>query len=148
MDILLIVLLAGLLVFMFWNSRRRMQKMRAEQEEKRSQTVAGARVLLQGGLYGTIVSYDPEDLDRPAEVEIAPGVIIEVHSQAIVRIITEDAEGDVHTEADFTEANYAEAIAEADAEEIERIDEREILGEHERIDDPESKKPSDHRPDA
>lgn len=140
MDILLIVLLGGLLVFMFWNSRRRMQKMKAEQEEKRTQTVPGAKVLLQGGLFGTIVSYDPEDLDKPAEIEIAPGVVIEVHSQAILRIVSEDAEGDMHTEADFTEANYAEAIAESDVPEIERIDDPDT--------EATTKKPSDQRPDA
>ncbi len=45
------------------------------------------KVLLQGGLYGTIVSYDAEDLDAPALIEIAPGTVIEVHSQAILRIV-------------------------------------------------------------
>ena len=54
----LILLLAALLVFMFWSSRRRLQKQKAEQEERARQTVPGAEVLLQGGLYGTIVSYD------------------------------------------------------------------------------------------
>lgn len=84
----LLILLAALLVFMFWSSRRRQQKMKLEQEEKARQTVPGAEVLLQGGLYGTIVSYDPENLDQPAIVEIAPGVEIKVHSQAILRIVT------------------------------------------------------------
>ena len=87
-----IVLLVVLLVFMFWNSRRRMQKQKAEQEEKARQTVPGAEVLLQGGLYGTIVAYDPENLDQPALVEIAPGVEIKVHSQAILRVV-DPAEG-------------------------------------------------------
>ena len=66
----LIILLVVLLVFMFWSSRRRMAKQKAEQEAKARQTVPGAEVLLQGGLYGTIVSYDPENLDQPALVEI------------------------------------------------------------------------------
>ncbi len=48
----------------------------------------GAEVLLQGGLFGTIVEYDPTDLDKPAIVEIAPGVDIKVHSQAILRVVT------------------------------------------------------------
>lgn len=84
----LLILLAALLVFMFWSSRRRQQKMKAEQAEKAKQTVAGAEVLLQGGLYGTIVHYDPDNLDEPAIVEIAPGVEIKVHSQAILRVVT------------------------------------------------------------
>lgn len=83
----LFILLALLLVFMFYNSRKRMQKQKAELEAKGRQTVPGAEVLLQGGLYGTIVTYDPENLDQPAEVEIAPGTVIKVHSQAILRVV-------------------------------------------------------------
>jgi preprotein translocase subunit YajC len=88
----LFILLAVLLVFMFWNSRKRMQKQKLEQEAKARQTVPGAEVLLQGGLYGTIVAYDPENLDQPAEVEIAPGTVIKVHSQAILRVVEPVAE--------------------------------------------------------
>lgn len=84
----LIILLVVLLVFMFWSSRRRMAKQKLEQEERARNTVPGAEVLMQGGLYGKIVSYDPENLDQPAVVEIAPGVDIKVHSQAILRIVT------------------------------------------------------------
>ncbi len=84
---ILLVLAGALLVFMMFNSRKRMKKMKEEQEAKQSQTVPGAEVLLQSGIYGTIVSYNPEDLDAPAEVEIAPGVVIKAHSQAILRIV-------------------------------------------------------------
>jgi len=94
----LLILLAVLLVFMFWSSRRRMQKQKLEQEERARQTVPGAEVLLQGGLYGTIVSYDAENLDQPAIVELAPGVEIKVHSQAILRVVSPSA-GDVAGDA-------------------------------------------------
>ena len=87
MEILLFGLLAVLLVFMIFNTRKRTKQMKAEQEEKATKTVPGAKVLLQGGIYGTIVAYDPEDLDTPALVEIAPGTIIDVHSQAILRVV-------------------------------------------------------------
>ncbi|MCI1018161.1 preprotein translocase subunit YajC [Microbacterium sp. C5A9] len=87
MEILLFGLLAVLVVFMFVNGRKRQKQMKAEQEEKASKTVPGAKVLLQGGIYGTVVAYDHEDLDSPALVEIAPGTVIEVHSQAILRIV-------------------------------------------------------------
>ncbi|KJQ54739.1 preprotein translocase subunit YajC [Microbacterium sp. SA39] len=87
MEFLLFGLLAVLLVFMIFNTRKRTKQMKAEQEEKATKTVPGVKVLLQGGIYGTIVAYDPEDLDSPALVEIAPGTIIEVHSQAILRIV-------------------------------------------------------------
>lgn len=87
MEIVLFGLLAVLLVFMFLNTRKRQKQMKADQAEKATKTIPGAKVLLQGGLYGTIVAYDPEDLDTPALVEIAPGTVIEVHSQAILRVV-------------------------------------------------------------
>lgn len=87
MDILLFGLLAVLVVFMFVNGRKRQKKMKDEAEQKAKNTLPGVKVLLQGGLYGTIVAYDHDDLDSPALVEIAPGTIIEVHSQAILRIV-------------------------------------------------------------
>lgn len=103
MEIVLFGLLAVLLVFMFLNTRKRQKQMKADQAEKATKTIPGAKVLLQGGLYGTIVSYDPEDLDTPALVEIAPGTIIEVHSQAILRIVEpkdDVADADVVDDAD------------------------------------------------
>lgn len=103
----LIILLVVLLVFMFWSSRRRLAKQKLEQSEKARQMVPGAEVLLQGGLYGTILEYDPENLDQPALIEIAPGVEIKVHSQALLRIVN-PAEGFV-TEDDFIEAEESEA---------------------------------------
>jgi preprotein translocase subunit YajC len=113
----LIILLVLLLIFMFWSSRRRMQKQKAEQEAKARQTVPGAEVLLQGGLYGTIVEYDADDLDKPARVEIAPGVQIKVHSQAVLRIVN-PAEGSVSEdefiEAEESEAEYIAGVADGD----------------------------------
>ncbi|KAA9135203.1 preprotein translocase subunit YajC [Microbacterium caowuchunii] len=113
----LIFLLLILLVFMFWSSRRRMQKAKAEQEQKSRQTVPGAEVLLQGGLYGTIVAYDGENLDQPALVEIAPGVQIKVHSQAILRVV-DPVEGavseDEFLEAEASEAEYASGVLDGD----------------------------------
>jgi len=109
MEIVLFGLLAVLLVFMFINTRKRQRQMKAEQEEKATKTVPGAKVLLQGGLYGTIVSYDPEDLDSPARVEIAPGTVIEVHSQAILRIV-----------------EPTDAVEDDDADEAEHIDESDL----------------------
>ncbi len=113
----LIILLIGLLIFMFYSSRRRMQKQKLEQEEKARQTVPGSEVLLQGGLYGTIVEYDGEDLDKPAQVEIAPGVVIRVHSQAVLRVVN-PAEGyvteDEFIEAEESEAEYIAGVADGD----------------------------------
>jgi len=134
-SLLLLVLAIGLVAFMFFSSRRRMQKQKLEQEEKARQTVPGAEVLLQGGLYGTIVEYDGVDLDKRARVEIAPGVIIEVHSQAVLRVV-DPAEG-VVTEDEFiaaeeSEAEYVAGVADGDITSI-SDDRRVALGK----DDPE-----------
>ncbi|MFJ4038829.1 preprotein translocase subunit YajC [Microbacterium sp. NPDC090007] len=113
----LIILLIGLLIFMFYSSRRRMQKQKAELEKKARETVPGAEVLLQGGLYGTIVDYDGEDLDKPALVEIAPGVVIKVHSQAVLRIVDPVAGAvteDEFIEAEETESEYVAGVADGD----------------------------------
>jgi len=110
----LILLLIVLMVFMFWSSRRRNQKQKVEQEAKARQTVPGAEVLLQGGLYGTIVSYDPDNLDQPAIVELAPGVEIKVHSQAILRVVS-PTESDISSISDDHDAATHEP-ADPDAE--------------------------------
>lgn len=110
MEIVLFGLLAVLLVFMFVNTRKRQKQMKAEQEEKATKTVPGAKVLLQGGLYGTIVAYDAEDLDTPALVEIAPGTVIEVHSQAILRIV-EDKDAAEDLEASDAQEPVIEEIS-------------------------------------
>ena len=84
----LLIVLALLLVSMFYSQRKRMAKQKAEQETMRRNTVPGSEVLLQGGLYGHIVAYDPDNLDQPAEIELAPGVVVRVHRQAILRVVT------------------------------------------------------------
>ena len=113
----LIILLVVLLVFMFWSSRRRMQKQKLEQEAKARQTIPGAEVLMQGGLYGRIITYDPDNLDQPAVVEIAPGVDIRVHSQAILRVVN-PTEGivteDEFIEAEVDQADYIAGVADDD----------------------------------
>lgn len=117
----LLILLAVLLVFMFWSSRRRTQRMKAEQEQKARETVPGAEVLLQGGLYGKVVSYDAENLDQPAVIEVAPGVELKVHSQAILRVVTPT---DTLSEEEFLtaqehQAEYAADVAEGYVDPIE-----------------------------
>ncbi len=108
----LLLVLVVLLVFMFWSSRRRMQKQKAEQESKARQTVPGAEVLLQGGLYGTVVSYDPDNLDQPAIVELAPGVEIKVHSQAILRVVDPVEPVEALADDEVSDATRIETIEE------------------------------------
>ena len=112
MDWLLLVFAGALRVFMFWSSRRRTQRMKAEQEAKARAMLPGVKVMLQGGLYGTLVEYDGEDLSKSARVELAPGVEVEVHSQAILRVVDEN-EGTL-TEDEFLEAEVDQAEYAAD----------------------------------
>lgn len=87
MEPIFLALMGLLVVFMFYTTRKRQKLMREQQEEKATKLVPGAKVLLQGGIYGTVAAYDHDDLDSPALIEIAPGTVIEVHSQAILRIV-------------------------------------------------------------
>ena len=112
MDWILLVAMAALLIFMFWSSRRRAARMKAEQEAKSRAMLPGVKVLLQGGLYGTLVEYDGEDLSKAARVALAPGVEVEVHSQAILRVVDEE-EGTL-TEDEFLEAESDQAEYVAD----------------------------------
>ena len=115
MEFVLFGLLAVLLVFMFVNTRKRQKAMKAEQEEKATKSVPGAKVLLQGGIYGTIVEYDAENLDRPAHIEIAPGTVIEVHSQAILRIVEDEAVSD---DVEVDSADESESTSLSDMPEV------------------------------
>lgn len=115
MDWILLVAMAALLGFMFWSSRRRAARLKAEQETKAQQMVPGVKVLLQGGLYGTLVAYDAEDLSKSAQVELAPGAVVEVHSQAILRVVEPDAEP--LTDEEFDEAEEDQAEYQADVAE-------------------------------
>ena len=45
--------------------------------------VPGARVMTRSGLFVSLVEYDKDDLSKPAKVEIAPGVVVELHTQAV-----------------------------------------------------------------
>lgn len=124
MEIILFGLLAVMLVFMFLNTRKRQRQMKAQQEEKATKTIPGAKVLLQGGLYGTVVSYDPEDLDKPAQIELAPGVVIEVHSQSILRVVepTEDLDLDEDDDDEIDdELDADDAVATKSVDGIESI---------------------------
>jgi preprotein translocase subunit YajC len=137
----LIIVMVILLIFLVWSSRRRSQRAKAEQEKKARETVPGAEVLLQGGLYGTIIAFDADDLDKPAEVQLAPGVVIRVHSQAILRVV-EPTRGFV-TEDDFiqseaSEENYIEGVADGEISSI-SDDHRRAASKQENETDPEKK---------
>jgi preprotein translocase subunit YajC len=104
-NLLLLVVLAVLLIWMFFSSRRRQQKLREEQALKAEKMVPGARVMTRSGLFGTLVAYDKDDLSKPAEVEIAPGVVVELHTQAVdlapeTAVVADEPETDAEDVAD------------------------------------------------
>ncbi len=105
----MLAVLAVLMFFMFRNSRKR----KADQEALRSQIVPGAEVMTNFGLYGTLISID--ETSKVAELEVAPGNIVRVHSQTIAKVVSD--EGGVTGEPRSVEE--AMAIANREAEERE-----------------------------
>jgi len=72
-----VVLIAGLMGFMFWSqwrSRKRMQ-------QKMNELAEGQRVVTIGGIYGKLTYLDRES--GMARLEVAPNVEIEVGLRAI-----------------------------------------------------------------
>lgn len=110
-DILLLVVFVVLIAWMFFSSRRNRQKQKAAAELKATQLVPGARVMTRSGLFGTLVAYDKDDLSKPTQIEIAPGVVIEVHSQAVELAPGVDEAADVDVDADADDEVVEEAPA-------------------------------------
>ncbi|PXA67725.1 preprotein translocase subunit YajC [Cryobacterium arcticum] len=81
LTLVMLAVLALLVFFMFRNGRKRQKDTLALQ----SQMVAGADVMTNFGLYGTIVSID-EEANKVA-LEIAPGTIVQIHRQTIARVV-------------------------------------------------------------
>ncbi|MDJ0377846.1 preprotein translocase subunit YajC [Cryobacterium flavum] len=84
MDSLTLVMLAVLAVlvfFMFRNGRKR----KRDQEALQATMVPGADVMTNFGMYGTIIAIDEEA--NKVELQIAPGVIVEIHRQTIARVV-------------------------------------------------------------
>jgi preprotein translocase subunit YajC len=91
MDPLTLVMLAALALlvfFMFRNGRKRQKDTLALQ----SKMVAGADVMTNFGLYGTIVSIDEEE--NKVALEIAPGTVVQIHRQTIARVVEPVVVGD------------------------------------------------------
>ncbi|MEO8907818.1 MAG: preprotein translocase subunit YajC [Microbacteriaceae bacterium] len=118
----MLVILAVLIIFMFRSSRKRKQQA-AELQQK---VVAGADVMTNSGVFGTIVSIDEED--NKIRLEIAPGIVITVHRQTVTRVIDdhtveEDASQLSGADAPIEpELNVDHAITEGAPEFGERID--------------------------
>ncbi|WP_221584431.1 preprotein translocase subunit YajC [Microbacterium sp. G2-8] len=108
-NILLLVIAGALLVFMFWSSSRRRKKMQAEEQRRQQLLVPGAAVMTRAGLYGTLVSFDADDLTQHAVIQIAPGVEVEVHAQTVT-LDPEAEQEDVYDEDDEVEDDVDEIV--------------------------------------
>ncbi|MGV8896567.1 MAG: preprotein translocase subunit YajC [Rhodoglobus sp.] len=107
----MLAILAVLIFFMFRNSRKR----KADQEALRTQIVPGAEVMTNFGLYGTLISLD--ETSKVAELEVAPGNIVRVHSQTIAKVVTNE----VGAPGEPRSVEEAMAIANREAEEREGV---------------------------
>jgi preprotein translocase subunit YajC len=109
LTIAMLAILAVLVFFMFRNSRKR----KAQAEDLRKQIVPGADVMTNFGLFGKLISVD--EVAKVSELEVAPGIIVRVHSQTIAKVVDEAA-GTI----DGAPRSVEEAIAIANREEAER----------------------------
>ena len=79
--LIMLAVLAMLVFFMFRNGRKR----KSDLEALQSKMVAGADVMTNFGMYGTIVSIDEEE--NKVALEIAPGTVVNIHRQTIARVV-------------------------------------------------------------
>ena len=118
MDSLTLVMLAVLAVlvfFMFRNGRKR----KKDQEALQATMVAGADVMTNFGTYGTIIAIDEEA--NKVELQIAPGVTVEIHRQTIARVVepvvVEDSEDSSPDSIDsLTEPEFGQRVTDGDAD--------------------------------
>ncbi|MFM8304758.1 MAG: preprotein translocase subunit YajC [Actinomycetota bacterium] len=82
-----LVILVGAFYFLIVRPQRRQQMLRRQLLEA---VGVGDEVVTNGGLFGTVVSLEPETL----ELEIAPGVIVKVARAAVVQKIPGGSDAD------------------------------------------------------
>ncbi|TFD25882.1 MULTISPECIES: preprotein translocase subunit YajC [Cryobacterium] len=122
MDSLTLVMLAVLAVlvfFMFRNGRKR----KKDQEALQATMVAGADVMTNFGMYGTIIAIDEEA--NKVELQIAPGVIVEIHRQTIARVVEPvvvDVSEDSNVDSidSLTEPEFGQRVADVDTDTTEQ----------------------------
>jgi preprotein translocase subunit YajC len=91
--ILIFVVLALVMLFMFRSTRRRQQNA----QNTRNQVVHGSKVRTIHGIFGTVVDSD----DRNVMVEVSPGVKIKMMRQAIGQVLPDDEpDGVLHTDTE------------------------------------------------
>ncbi|TDW31438.1 preprotein translocase subunit YajC [Cryobacterium psychrophilum] len=105
LTLVMLGVLAMLVFFMFRNGRKR----KRDQEALQATMVAGADVMTNFGMYGTIVSIDEEE--NKVALLIAPGTIVNIHRQTIARVVEpvvdkadEESDDDVLAESPVIES--------------------------------------------
>ncbi|TFD69550.1 preprotein translocase subunit YajC [Cryobacterium gelidum] len=122
MDSLTLVMLAVLAVlvfFMFRNGRKR----KKDQEALQATMVPGADVMTNFGMYGTIIAIDEEA--NKVELQIAPGVVVEIHRQTIARVVEPVVADDLDDSSvdntdSLTEPDFGQRVSEGDADSTEQ----------------------------
>ncbi len=107
--ILLAVVIIAFIGFQFYSSKRR----KKQADERAMSMVPGVEVMTTAGIYGTLVSLDLDE--NIAMVQIAPKVIIKIHSQAIRNAVPVPAVEEPADEAQ-AELNSSKATPVAESE--------------------------------
>jgi preprotein translocase subunit YajC len=105
---LLIVVLAGLVLYVFFirNMRKKQQAQASAQKDMRNALNIGTEIVTVGGLYGTVVGGD----DDSVMLEIADGVTVQFDRAAIAKVIT-PSEPEEDDAAPETDSNDLDATA-------------------------------------
>ncbi|MDJ0336964.1 preprotein translocase subunit YajC [Cryobacterium sp. PH31-O1] len=119
LTLVMLAVLAVLVFFMFRNGRKR----KKDQEALQSTMVPGADVMTNFGMYGTIRAIDEEA--NKVELQIAPGVIVEIHRQTIARVVepvvSEDLEDtSVDSIDSLTEPEFGQRVVDTDTDTTEQ----------------------------
>lgn len=80
-SLILMVALFAVLILMMIRGRKKVSKQQATLKDK---TVPGAKVMTNSGIFGTVLRIDEQDR---IELEVAAGVVLTVHRQAIAQFI-------------------------------------------------------------
>ncbi|HEY0249312.1 MAG TPA: preprotein translocase subunit YajC [Gryllotalpicola sp.] len=109
--IIVMVVIIGFFFFWTWRNNRKRQR---DEAEKTSKLVAGAEVMTNFGLFGTVQSLDLEN--NKVVLEVSPGTFMTVHRQTIARIDGPAAESDADAPVDAANpSTSASSIDEANA---------------------------------
>jgi len=81
MNLVLFALFALLIIMMI----RKQRKTKAAAQEKQSKLAPGVDIMTNFGLFGHVKAVDTEN--NKIQLEISPGVVVDVHSQTVSKII-------------------------------------------------------------